>query len=78
MQDKPFRFVSRSQDFHRIARHLSSVRDFRQKPAVGAAESKLAVGLPVKLVAFLVDCTMVPATKHSQIREHGRASLRPV
>jgi len=78
VQDKPLRIVPRSQDFHRIAGHSGRTRDIRQKPAVRAAESKLAVGLSIHLVAVLMNGAVVPSTEHGEIRERGGAPLGPV
>ncbi len=54
------------------------MRDLGQKPAVRAAESKLAVGLSIHLVAVLVNGAVVPSTEHGEIRERGGAPLGPV
>ena len=78
MQDKSLRIVPRSQDFHWIAGHFRKMRDLGQKPAVRAAESKLAVGLSIHLVAVLVNGAVVPSTEHGEIRERGGAPLGPV
>ena len=78
MQDKSLRIVPRSQDFHWIAGHFRKMRDLGQKPAVRAAESKLAVGLSIHLVTVLVNGAVVPSTEHGEIRERGGAPLGPV
>jgi hypothetical protein len=78
VQDKPLRIVPRSQDLHGIAEHLGRSRDLGQDPAVGATEPKLAVRLSIELVALLVDRAVVPATEQGEVRQRGRAALRPV
>jgi hypothetical protein len=78
VQDKSFRIVPRSQDLDSIASHLRRPRDLGQEPAVRAAKPKLAVGLPIELVALLVNGAMVAAAEQSEIRERGGAALRPV
>jgi len=39
---------------------------FRQRPAVGATESQLAVGLSLDLVALLVDGAMMTTTEQAR------------
>ena len=78
VQDKPLRIVPRSQDVDRIAGHFRSRWDLGQKPAVRAAEAKLAVRLSIKPVALFVDGAVVPATEHREIRQRGGTALRPV
>ena len=78
MQDKSLRIVPRSQDFHWIAGHFRKMRDLGQKPAVRAAELKLAVGLSITLVTLLVDGAVVPATEQGEVRQRRGSSVRPV
>src|SRR5438093_10892876 len=78
VQDEPLRIVPRSQDFYRIAGHRGRRRDLGQRPAVRAAERKLAVRLSIKLVALLVNGAVVPATEQGEIRERGGAPVGPV
>ena len=42
------------------------------------AEPELAVGVSIHLVALLVDRAVVPATEQREVRERGRAAVRPV
>ena len=77
MQNKPLRIVPLSDDFHGIAAHCRWRRDLRQKPAVRAAEAKLAVGPLIELV-LLVNGAVVPTTEQGEIRERGGAPLGPV
>jgi len=78
VQVKPVRLVPRSEDFNGIVGYLSRSRHVGESPAVRVAEPKLAVGLPIELVALLMDGAVVAATEHGEIRERGRAALRPV
>jgi hypothetical protein len=78
VQDKPFRIVPPSDDFHGIATHCRWRRDLRQKPAVRSAEAKLAVGLSIDLEALLVNGAVVPATEQGEIRDRGGPPLGPV
>src|SRR5207249_5750851 len=78
VQDEPLRIVPRSQDLYWIAGHRGRTRDLGQDPPVRAAEPKLTVGLAIDLVALFVNRAVVPATQQGEIRERGRASLRPV
>jgi len=78
MQAKSLRLVSRSKDLHGIAAHLRSRRDLGQEPPVRTAELKLAVRMSFELVALLVDGAMVATAEQREIRQRGRAALRPV
>jgi len=78
VQGKPIRIVSRSQDFHCIARYFRRTWDLGQKPAVRPSESKLALGLSLDLIALFVNGAVVPATEQGEIRERGGAPLGPV
>jgi len=78
VQDTPLRSVPRSQDVHGITGHVTRRRDLEQRPAVRAVEPKLAVGLSIDLVAFLVNGAVVPATEQGEIRERSRAPLGAV
>jgi hypothetical protein len=78
MQDEPLRIVSRSQNLGRIAAHLRRTRNPGQGSAVRATEAKLALRLSIDLVALLVDGPVVAATEQREIRQCGRAALRPV
>ena len=67
MEHKPFRFILRSHRLHRIARHFRTKWDLGQQLAVRPAESQLSVRLSIDLIAILMDGSMVPAAKHSEI-----------
>jgi len=74
---KPVRVVARSEDLHGIVGHVRG-RHLGQKPTVRTPESKRTVGLALALVAFLVDCAVVPSTEQGKVRECGGSALRPV
>jgi hypothetical protein len=78
MQDEPLRIVPRSDGFHGIVGHLVRKWDFGENPPVRAAEPKLAVRLSIERVALLMDGAVMPATEQREVRERGRAALRPV
>jgi hypothetical protein len=67
VQAKPLCIVPRSEDLHGIGGHRGRRRDLGQEPAVRAAESKVAIRLPIELVALLMDGAMVPTTKQGEI-----------
>jgi len=67
MYHKAFRVVARSQVFRGIAGHLRGSRDLRQQPAVRTAEPKVAIGLPIDLVALLVNGAMVATAEHGEV-----------
>ena len=72
------RVVPRSQERHGIVGHLGRTRNLGQRPAVRAAELKLAVRLSIERVALLMDRAVVPSTEKGEVREHGGSALRPV
>ena len=78
MQAVSLRVVSGSEDLHGIAEHLRRRRNLGQKPAVRAAEAKLAVGLSIELITLLVNGAVVPATEQGEVRERGGAAVSPV
>jgi len=51
---------------------------FGQRPAVGATEPQLAVGLSLDLIALLVDRAMMTPTEQGEVRERRGASVSPV
>ena len=63
VEAEPMRFVPRSESLDWISRHRGRRRNLGQKLAIGEAEPKLAVGLSIHLIAFLVHRTMMPATE---------------
>jgi hypothetical protein len=75
---EPLRLVPRSEGLDRIGRDRGRRRDFGQGPAVRPTEAERAIGLSIDLVALLVYRAVVPATEQGEVRERGRAALRPV
>jgi len=75
---KSLGLVLRSERLDGIVRDSRRKRDLGQKLAVGTVEPKLAVGLAIYPVAFLVHRTMVPATEHREVRERGGPAQGPV
>ena len=78
VQAQPLRVVPRSERADWIGRHGGRKRDFGQRPAVGPPEPERTVRLTIDLVALLVHRAVVPATEQREVRERGRAALRPV
>ena len=67
-----------SEGLDRIRKHRRGGRHLGEGPAVRPPELERAVGLSIHLVTLLVYRTMVPATEQREVRERGRATLRPV
>jgi hypothetical protein len=78
VETEPLRIVPRPEGLNRIAGHHDWRRNLGQETAVRPPEPERAVGLPINLVALLVDRAVVPATEQGEVRERGRAALRPV
>jgi hypothetical protein len=75
---EPLRVVPRSEDADGVGGDGSGRRDGGQEPAVRSPEAQLSVGLSTHLVALLVNGAVVAATEQCEIRQGGRASVRPV
>ena len=75
---KAAREMLRLQGVDGIVGHPRGRRDFWQGPAVRPSEAERAVGAWFDLEALLVDRAVVSATEHGEVRERGRAPLRPV
>jgi hypothetical protein len=75
---EPQRVVPRAEDIDGISGDGGRRRDCGQQPAVRPPEAELAVGLSIHLVTLFVDRAVVPPTEHGEIRERGRAAVRPV
>jgi len=71
-------FVPRPEGPDRIVRYRRSRRDRRQGSAVRSPERERAIRASLHLVALLVDRAVVASTEHGEVRERGRAALRPV
>ena len=78
VEAEPLRVVLRAEGLDRIGGHRGRRRDLGQEPAVRPPELQRAVGLSIDLVALLVHRAVVPATEQGEVRERGRAALRPV
>jgi hypothetical protein len=63
---------------HGVPRHPRSWRYLRQQPAVGPAESQLAIRLSVNAEAFFVHRVVMATTEQSEIRERRRSTVSPV
>ena len=78
VETNPLYVVLRPEPIDRIGRHRSWRRYLGQDPTVRSPEAEGAVGLARDLIALLVHRAVVPATEQGQVRERGRAPLRPV
>ncbi len=70
--------VPRAQGLDRIGGQRDRWRDVGQGAAVRPLEPERAVGLSIEVKALFVDRAVVPATEPGEVRERGRAALRPV
>jgi hypothetical protein len=75
---QPLRRVPRSQDVHGFVSQRWRSRDFRQRAAVRASESELAVGQSLHLITLFVHRAMMSPTEQRQVRERGRPAVCPV
>ena len=75
---QPLSLVLGAETADGIVGHRGRRRNLGQGPTIRPPEPKRAVGLPLDMIALLVDRSMVPATQQSEVRERGRAALRPV
>src|SRR3989442_13767967 len=75
---EPLRVVPGPEGLDGIGGYRSGRRHLGREPPVRAPEPELAVGLSSHLVALLVDRALVPATEQREVRERGRAAVRPV
>jgi hypothetical protein len=78
VEAEPLRVVVGAEGLDRIGGHRGRRRDLGQGPAVRPPEPEGPVGLSRHGVALLVDRAVVPATEQHEVRERGRAALRPV
>jgi hypothetical protein len=53
-------------------------RDWGQDLAVWSSEAERSVGLSIDLISLLVNRAVVATTEQGQIRQRGRATVRPV
>jgi hypothetical protein len=70
--------VAGPQSLDGVSRHLGGRRHLGQRAAVRPPESEGPVGAARDLVALLVYRSVMPATEEREVREGGRASVRPV
>ena len=61
-----------------IPRHRSRQRHLGQRAAVGSPEPERPVGPARDLKPLLVDSAVMPAAQQREVRQRGRAPLRPV
>ncbi len=78
VEAEPLRLVPRPEGLDGIGGDCSGRRHLGQESPVRAPEPEHAVRLSIHLVALLVDRAVVPATEQGEVRERGRAALRPV
>jgi hypothetical protein len=75
---EPLRLVPRPEGLDGIGGYRTGRRHLGQEPPVRAPKPELAVLLSIHLVALLMDRAVMAATEQREVRERGRASLRPV
>ena len=78
VQTEPLRVVLCAERLDRIGGHRGRGRDVGEQPAVRSPEPERAVGLSIDLIALLVHRAVVPATEQREVRQRGRAPLRPM
>ncbi len=78
MNAEPLRLVPRPKSLDGIGGYRSGRRHLGQELPVRAPEPELAVGLSVHLVALLVNGAVVSTTEQREVRERGRAPVRPM
>ena len=72
------RVVLRPEGLDRIGWHRGRGREVGEQLAVRSPELKRAIGLSIDLIALLVHRAVVPATEQREVRQRGRAPLRPM
>src|SRR5436309_852081 len=72
------RVVPRPEGPDRIVRYRRGRRDRGQGSAVWSPERERAIRVSLHLVALLVDRAVVAVAEQREVRERGRATLRPV
>ena len=78
MKMKPLSDVSRLENLHRIGGYRSRRRHLGQRATIGLAELERPVWGSIDLVALLVDGAVMATAEQGEVRECGRAALRPV
>src|SRR2546426_12774530 len=72
------RDVCGTEGLDRIGRYAGRRRDVGQRSAMWTPELERAVRRSLDLIALLVDRAVVPATEQREVRQRGRAPVRPV
>jgi hypothetical protein len=72
------RIVPCAQLYDRIGGHRGRCRDDGEHPALWRAERQIAARFARHLIAFLVNCAVMPPTERREIRERRRPAMRPV
>src|SRR5713101_5712423 len=72
------RVMTRAESLDGITEHRSRQLHLRERAAVRPSELKRPVGPARDLVALLVHRAVMPATEQREVRERGRAPVRPV
>ena len=70
--------MPRAEGLDRIGGHWDRSGHLGQEPAIRPPERQRAVGLSIDVIALLVHRAVVPATEQREVRQRGRAALRPV
>jgi len=78
MQVEPLCVVLRPERLDRIGGHRGRRRNVGDEQAIRAPELQRAVGLSLDLIALLVHRAVMPATEQREIRQRGRAPVRPM
>ena len=78
MEAEPLRLVPRPKSLDGIGGDRSRRRHLGQELPVRAPELELAVGSSIHLVALLVNGAVVSTTEQREVRQRGRASMRPM
>jgi hypothetical protein len=78
VEAEPLRLVPRPEGLDGIGGDRNGRRHLGQESPVRALEPELAVGVSIHLVALLMDRAVMAATEQREVRERGRAAVRPV
>jgi hypothetical protein len=78
VQAEPLGVVLHAERLGRIGGHRGRGRDVGEQLAVRSPELQRAVGLSIDLVALLVHRAVMAATEQREVRERGRAPVRPM
>src|SRR5580765_1636994 len=78
VETQPFGLMLGLEPVDGVIRHRDGDWYVGEYAAVRAPEQEAAIGHSCDLVPVLVDRAMVAPTEQDQIRQHGRAAVRPV